>query len=361
MKLVKNILPEYSRQDRETSLRHSLAMLNSLGITNLVEANATEETFLAYLDVARAGDLTAHVNISIHAEISEGLDAVRDALALKRKFENMEPLAHDIAVNQVKLFLDGTVEEQTAAMLDNYKGKNHRGRPLADLETTKLVIAALDRAGVQIHIHAIGDRAVRMALDGFEHAQRTNGQRDSRHHIAHLNVVHRDDIARFAALDVSANFQALWATVDDPYVGEINRSVLATEPFDWQYPLGSIHRSGGKLVFGSDWPVSTADPFSAIQVAVTRRGPDREVREPWTPQHLIDVATAIEGYTRLGAWLTFREADCGSLEVGKFADLVTVDGDVFSTSKFQLMDTKVEQTIFRGRIVFEREKNAVSQ
>ncbi len=358
MKLVSDLLPEYSREDRASSLKNALAMLNAVGITNVVEARATQDHLLAYSDVAKEGDLTAHVSISIHAEISEGLDAVRNALETKSGFEAMGPLPADIACNQVKLFMDGTVEEQTAAMLDNYKGKTHRGRPLADSETTKLVIAALDRMGVQVHVHAIGDRAVRMALDGFEHAQTTNGQRDSRHHIAHLNVVGRDDIARFGNLGVTANFQALWATIDDPYVGEINRSLLEAEPFDWQYPIGSIHRSGGRLAFGSDWPVSTADPFPAIQVAVTRRGPDNEVREPWTPQHLIDVATAIDGYTRNGAWLTFREADCGTLEVGKLADLVVLDRNIWATPKHKLMETKVDQTFFRGRIVFDRKKDS---
>jgi predicted amidohydrolase YtcJ len=116
--------------------------------------------------------------------------------------------------------------------------------------------------------------------------------------------------------------------------------------------MGTVASTGARLAFGSDWPVSTMDPFDALQVAVTRRGPDSIVREPWTPQHLTDVQTVVEGYTRGGAYLTFRDKDCGTLTVGKLADLIILDRDIFQTSQFELYQTDVLMTMFKGKVVF---------
>ncbi|MCB9297354.1 MAG: amidohydrolase family protein [Lewinellaceae bacterium] len=159
---------------------------------------------------------------------------------------------------------------------------------------------------------------------------------------------------RFRELDVIANFQALWATLEDSYMTDLNYPFLGEERAEWQYPIGSVARSGGRLAFGSDWAVSTMDPFEAIQVAVTRRGPDSLAREPWTPQHLIDVQAAVEGYTKGGAYLTFREEEIGSLSPGKLADLVILDRDIFHCPKFEIYRTKVVATLFRGKVVYGR-------
>lgn len=356
MGLVEKLIPAYTHEERIAGLRLGIQLANSLGITNLVEANAKEEHIRAYLELAQKNELTAHINISISADISKGSKAVQQVLALNEQFKAEAPKIPgqkgDLTFDQIKLFMDGVVEGKTAAMLDDYHGDDHRGFPNAHPDTATAVITALDKAGLQLHVHAIGDRGIRLTLDAFEQARKQNGIRDGRHHIAHLHVIHPDDIPRFQELNVIANFQALWATLEDSYMTELNYPFLGKERVEWQYPIGSIARSGGRLAFGSDWDVSTMDPFDAIQVAVTRRGPDNLAREPWTPQHLIDVQTAVEGYTKGGAYLTFREKECGTLSVGKLANLIILDKDVFDCSKFEIFETKVLMTMFRGKVVY---------
>lgn len=356
MPLVEKLIPEYTHEELIAGLRKGLQLANSLGITNLVEASAREEHLRAYLELAQKGELTAHVNLSLFADISKGTEGVRQVLALNEKYKKEAPTIPgergDLAFDQVKLFMDGVVEGKTAAMLDNYHDDHHRGLPHAPPDTAVAVIAALDRAGQQIHVHAIGDRAIRITLDAFEQARKDNGIRDSRHHIAHLHVIHPDDIPRFGELEVMANFQALWATLEDSYMTDLNYPFLGDERVEWQYPIGAIARSGGRLVFGSDWDVSTMDPFDAMQVAVTRRGPDKVEREPWTPQHLVDVQTVVEGYAKGGAYLTFREEECGTLTPGKLADLIVLDRDVFQCQTFEIFETEVLMTMFRGKVVY---------
>lgn len=356
MALVEKLIPEYSQEELVDGLRKGLEVANSLGITNLVEASAREPYLKAYLELAEKQELTAHVNISIYGDISKGEEGVKKVLALNEKYSARLPdtsvLKPDLTFNQVKFFMDGVVEGKTAAMLTHYHGDTHGGFPNASLDSAIAAITALDRAGMQIHVHAIGDRGIRMTLDAFGQARKQNGARDRRHHIAHLHVVHPDDIPRFKELDVIANFQALWATLEDSYMTELNYPFLGEERVEWQYPIGSIARSGGRLAFGSDWDVSTMDPFDALQVAVTRRGPDSIAREPWTPQHLVDVQTVVDGYTRGGAYLTFRDKECGTLAVGKLADLIILDRNIFQSPRFELYQTKVLMTLFRGKVVY---------
>jgi predicted amidohydrolase YtcJ len=166
-------------------------------------------------------------------------------------------------------------------MLEPYSDDVHAGYLNALPDSVSAVVVALDSAGLQVHVHAIGDLGIRISLDAFEEASIKNGVRDSRHHITHLHVIHPDDLDRFKELGVIANFQALWATLEDSYMTELNYPFLGEERVEWQYPIGTLARTGARLAFSSDWPVSTMDPFDAAQVAVTRRGPDSIRRPPW--------------------------------------------------------------------------------
>ncbi len=355
MGLVGNLVPKPTPEERVAALKKGLQLANSLGITNLVEASAGPEYVEAYFELAKKGELTVHAAISIYGDISKGKAGAEEAIRLNEQYNarlaaNPSP---DLKFNQVKYFMDGVVEGTTAAMLSPYAHQHdNTGIANADPAETNEAVAALDKAGIQVHIHAIGDRGIRMTLDAYENARKQNGVRDSRHHIAHLHVIHPDDLPRFKALDVIANFQALWATLEDTYVTELNAPFLGPERVEWQYPIGTLAKTGAKLAFGSDWDVSTMDPFDAMQVAVTRRGPDSVEREPWTAQHLADVQTIVEGYTKGGAWLTFRENECGTLEAGKLADLIVLDRDIFTCSRFEIYHTVVEMTVFRGRVVW---------
>ncbi len=354
MDLVSRLLPEPSAADRKKALLNSLQLANSLGITNLVEASASPEFVETYLELSQEGLLTAHVSVSVYADVSQGEAGAKAAIAIINQYKQAARWKNDLRLDQVKLFMDGVVEGKTAAMLHPYADEHHKGIANATPEAAKACIAALDQAGIQIHVHGIGDRGIRITLDALEQARASNGIRDARHHIAHLHVIHPDDLPRFAELGVLANFQALWATLEDTYMTEMNFPFLGEERIAWQYPIGSVHRAGGTLVFGSDWDVSTMNPFDAMQVAVTRRGPDSIPREPWTPQHLVDVPTVVAGYTKGGAYLSFLENEVGTLEPGKLADLIVLDQHIFTIPKWQLYQTQVLMTLFRGKIVFKR-------
>ena len=351
MDLVRQHLPSYNEEDRKHALIKAIELANTYGITTLNEASAGLEYIHTYYELENEKKLNAHINISIYCDISKGINEAKRVIRLR---DSLVKIKSEINPNQVKLFMDGVVEGKTAAMLENYADDHHHGISNAPYDTALAVILALDKAGIQIHVHAIGDRGIRTTLDGFESSIKSNCKRPTRHHIAHLQVIHPDDIPRFKSLGIIANFQALWATWEDSYMTDLNRPFLGQERMEWQYPIGTLHRTGARIVYGSDWDVSTQNPFHAIQVAVNRRGPDSIKREPWTPQHLIGRYEVIKGYTVNGAYVTYREKETGSLEKGKWADLIVLDRDIFNTDRFDIYKTRVLKTFFKGKLVYEK-------
>jgi predicted amidohydrolase YtcJ len=350
--LVMRALPPATQVDKEVALKEFLREANSFGIVNLVDARADPADVSVYESLAAAGSLTARVTLAAYCDVSKGVAGVQTLIADIQKAHQKNK---EISLRQIKIYMDGTVEGKTAALLEPYFGREDSGIPTADQATVDAVIAEIDRQGFQIHVHAIGDRGVRMALNGFQRARQMNGARDARHQIAHLHIVHPNDLPRFKALHITANCQGCWADGDSDYVTKINRDLLGPVRSRWQYPIGTLHRIGTTLVFGSDWPVSSMDPLRAIQIAITRRQPDGKSRRAWTRQHLIDIHTAVTGFTRNGAWITFRENESGSLAPGKSADMVILDADPMRISKFKILSrATVRRTIFKGRVVFER-------
>ncbi len=205
-------------------------------------------------------------------------------------------------------------------------------------------MAALSEEGFQVHVHAIGDRAAREALDAFDAAARP----DLRHHVAHLQVVHPDDVPRFAPLGVAANIQALWACRDEQMV-DLTLPFLGEERATWQYPFGALHRAGARLVAGSDWPVSTPDPLAAIHTAVNRTtygeaGPAGN--DPFLPEQAISLETAFAAYTSGSSWVNHRD-DAGVLAPGAVADLVVLDRDPFAGSPEEIGATTVRLDLGR--------------
>ena len=212
----------------------------------------------------------------------------------------------------------------------------------------------LDHEGFQVHVHAIGDAAVRAALDAFEAARSANGvEHDAnRHHIAHIQVIHPDDVPRFAGLGVTANMQALWAA-HDPQMTELTIPFLGDERTRWQYPFGDLLRSGAHLAMGSDWPVSTPNPLEAIHVAVNRWLTDAEGedRRPFLPDQAIPLATALTAYTAGSARLNHLD-DTGVIAVGMAADLAVLDRDVFAHPAEEIAQAQVVATYVDGQQVF---------
>ncbi len=206
-----------------------------------------------------------------------------------------------------------------------------------------------------MHFHAIGDRAVREALDAIEAAVTANGRRDSRHHIAHLQVVHPEDVPRFRALGVAANMQSLWAALE-PQMVDLTLPFLGPPRDAWQYPWGDLQRAGTTLVSGSDWSVSTPNPLSAIHVAVNRRsapGYAEGEYEAFLPEQRLDLGSALAAYTAGSAWVN-RQDEAGSIAVGRLADVVVLDRDPFAAPAEEIGLTTVEATYVGGRQVYAR-------
>jgi predicted amidohydrolase YtcJ len=216
-------------------------------------------------------------------------------------------------------------------------------------EFLKEAVSALDAEGFQVHFHAIGDAAITQCLDAVAAAIEANGNSHRRHHIAHLQEIHPNDLARFRELDVIANFQPLWAYADS-YVTDLTIPFIGEERANWMYTIRSVVNAGGMIAFGSDWSVSTANPFPQIETAVTRTDADGD-DEPFMPQETIDLPTALAAFTINSAYVNGIEKESGSIEVGKLADLIVLDRNLFSIPAKQISETKVLLTLLGGRPV----------
>ena len=220
---------------------------------------------------------------------------------------------------------------------------------MVEPEQLKTAVTALDAEGFQVHFHAIGDAAITQSLDAVEAAIDANGNAHRRHHISHLQLIHPSDVPRFRELDVIANFQPLWAYADE-YVTELNIPFIGEERAAWMYPIRSVVNAGGMIAFGSDWFVSTANPFPQIETAVTRTDAEGD-DEPFLPHEAIDLATALAAFTINSAYVNGIEEVTGSISVGKLADLIVLDRNVFAIPPKQLSETKVLLTLFGGDAV----------
>jgi hypothetical protein len=261
------------------------------------------------------------------------------------------------AATSVKFFLDGVMENFTASMLEPYgDGRggttdNHGLRPI-DPAVLAEAITRLDALGFQAHFHAIGDRAVRDALDAVETARRANGPSDTRPHIAHIQVIDPGDLPRFKGLGVAATAQAYWACHEDqmddltiPFIGDRWRL---------QYPFRSLRAAGALLAMGSDWSVSTPNPLLQIELAVERVWDGhRGGREPFLPDERIELVDALAAFTAGSAWVNHLDAETGSIEVGKAGDLAMLDRDLFDRSAGAIGEARVVATFVDGEPVYE--------
>ena len=345
--LVERLLPARTPEEVRAGLVRALAMANELGITTVHEANAGPELLQAYATLDSAGRLGTRVVAAMQIDPKAGTAQVDSLRAWRGRY----PGTRYFAPRAAKIFADGVIEAKTAALLAPYQGSEERGEPNLSPAAMDTLVAALDAAGFQVHIHAIGDRAVRMSLDAFEFARRHNGPRDARPMIAHLELIDPADIPRFASLGVISSFQPLWAFADS-YITGLTEPVLGPERSRWLYPIGSVVKAGGRLAAGSDWSVSSMNPFEAIQVAVTRRAPDSPPGPAWIPEERVDLPTMLRAYTSGGAYAAGEEASNGTLEVGKAADLIVLDRNLYRIPVTQVHSAQVLLTLVDGRTVW---------
>jgi predicted amidohydrolase YtcJ len=251
----------------------------------------------------------------------------------------------------VKIMQDGVMENYTAALLEPYLiPSKSRGIPMVDPEKLKTAVTQLDAAGFQVHFHAIGDAAIRQSLDADEAARKSNGDLGHRHHISHLQLIDAADIPRFRELGVVANFQPLWAYADE-YITELTIPFLGPERSAHMYPIGSVQKSGATVAFGSDWSVSSPNPFEEMETAVTRLGALGETTEPFLPEEAITLPEAIAAFTINAAYTNRLDKDTGSIEAGKSADLVVLDRNLFEIPASEMSDVKALVTLFEGKPV----------
>ncbi|NLJ53661.1 MAG: amidohydrolase [Intrasporangiaceae bacterium] len=366
MTLVNRLLPETSAEEMGEALRLGQAYLHSFGVTGWQDAivgayGDAGDPAAAYLAAAQDGSLTGRVVGALWWDRGAGLEQL-DGLRERR-----ERFSHGrFQASAIKIMQDGVAENFTAAMTEPYcDGHGHptdnSGISFVEPGLLNEAVTVLDADGFQVHFHAIGDRAVRECLDAVAAARDAHGLNDLRHHIAHLQVVHPEDVPRFRSLGVAANLQMLWATLE-PQMVELTLPFLGERRASWQYPFGDLLRSGAALVAGSDWSVSTPNPWAAIHVAVNRSIPPGEVEPgeladlnfaPFLPEQAIDLGTALTAYTCGSAWVNHLD-DCGQVREGALADLVVLDRDPFAGPVADIGLTQVDRTYVGGRLVHER-------
>ncbi|WP_328420180.1 amidohydrolase [Streptomyces sp. NBC_00443] len=359
MQLVGRLTPSATAADRVAALLHAQRHLHALGITAWQDALVGEflgmdDPSQAYLTAARDGSLTARVVGALWWDRERGAEQIPELV------ERRAALSHGrFRAGSVKLMLDGVAETGTAALLEPYLDKcgcatANRGTSFIDAGQLPKYVTELDALGFQCHFHALGDRAVRDALDAIETARGANGPSDTRPHLAHLQVVQPTDVPRFARLGATANIQPLWAA-HEPQMDELTIPFLGPERAAWQYPFGALLRSGARLAAGSDWPVSSPDPLQGIHVAVNRITPEVTPGSGDTPVFLpgerIGLAEALSAYTAGSAYVNHLD-DTGEVRAGALADLVVLDRDPFDGAAGEIAETRVAVTYVGGARVY---------
>jgi predicted amidohydrolase YtcJ len=344
-------VPRPDRREWEDAILTGQQQLHSLGITGWQDAWVTPDTLAAYRSLASSGRLTGRVVGALWWDRHRGLEQITEF-----QTQREQGAAGSFHPTTVKIMVDGVLENQTGALLEPYcdgcggHADNH-GLTYVEPELLDAAVTTLDRLGFQVHLHAIGDRAVRIALDAVAAARAVNGGNDNRHHIAHLQVVQPEDIPRFRALGVTANCQTYWAQ-SEPQMDELTIPFLGRDRADLQYPFADLHRAGASLAMGSDWGVTTANPLQQIEVATRRIDPENRDNAPFLPEQTLSLAVAVGAFTAGSAYVNHDDA-AGRIEVGRRADLTVLDHNLFDPAAGYPADAQVLYTIATGRIVYQ--------
>ena len=347
MNLVRDLMPRATQDEWEAGILRAQAAYHALGITAWQDARIDGPvTLAAYRAVAERGELTMRVEGNLLWDRTRGDEQIDDLVELRANGS-----LGRLRIRGAKIFADGVLENFTGALLEPYVGTDNYGISMLDADELERVVVLLDSHDFQVHMHTIGDRAVRDALDALESAERANGRRDTRHHLAHLQLIHPDDLPRFAELGVIGNVSPYWACRSG-YVEELTEPFIGPERSARMYPFGSLLRAGARLAFGSDWTVSTADPLPQLEVAVTRVSPDTRGLEPLLPEEGIDLPTALATFTHGSAYVNFLEGETGTLEASKLADLVVLDRDILDPGSGPIGDARVLLTLVEGEAVY---------
>jgi predicted amidohydrolase YtcJ len=347
--LVARLLPPTPPQVWEEAIRIAQAHLHSLGVTSWMDAWVEPEVLAAYRALAERGELTSRVVAAQWWDRSLGAEQV-EAMIDRRATAAIGRLRAD----RVKIMQDGVPENFTAGVLEPYVDTPVGGHGFSFNEPERLeaAVVRLDADGFAVHVHAIGDRAIREALDAFDRARAVNGVRDARHQMTHLQLLDPNDVPRMRGLDVVAVVQAYWASADEQMT-ELTIPFIGPERAARQYAFRTLLDGGVRLAFSSDWSISTADPLKQIEVAVRRIDPSERDAEPFLPEERIELEEAIAAATLGSAFALGHEDRTGSLEPGKLADLIVLDRDPLDPDLAGPAEARVQMTMVGGEIVHE--------
>jgi predicted amidohydrolase YtcJ len=350
--LVAALVPPTSHAQRVAGLLEGQRHLHSLGISGWQDAMVEPDDLAAYRDAHASGGLTARVRLALLWDSKRGLEQVDD-LVESRDAAGREGLQ----AGSVKLFVDGIIENTTAVLVEPYlaadgAATDNRGLPMIEPELLRAAVVELDRRGFQCHFHAIGDGGVRLALDAVEAARAANGESGHRHHIAHIELIHPDDIGRFASVGAAANMQPFWA-MHEAQMRDLRIPVLGSERARWQFPFRSLLDAGARLAAGSDWPVTTPNPLLEMEVAITRTDTDNRSGEALFPVERLTLDEALTAFTIGSAYVNHLDAEVGSIEAGKRADVAVLDRDIRSPDAGPLGEARVVATLVDGAFVWD--------
>jgi predicted amidohydrolase YtcJ len=265
--------------------------------------------------------------------------------ALKERFSSP-----DLKAGAIKIMLDGVIESRTAAMLEPYEGSNESGTPAWSEPFYREMVEKADASGLQVYTHAIGDRAVRMALDAYEQALRVNGNKNARWRIEHIETISPADIPRFARIGVLASMQPIHA---DPGSSAVWSRQIGPARLPWSFAWKSLLDAGARLVFSSDWPACIdVNPIRGLHVAVNRQTPEGKPEGGWVPRQKVTLEQALRAYTAGGAYASFEESSKGMLKAGMLGDAVVFQQDLFAIPPSRIHEVKVAMTVVNGRVVY---------
>lgn len=348
--LMLDVAPPSDPEALVTAVVKACEVANSNGITWMQDAWVEVDGHIPFVTALERNELTVRTNLAFRADPDFWQQRSDDFVRMRTEIESLNR-ADMLTAKTVKFFVDGVIEGSTAEVIEPYEGTHDHGLPNWSREDLLKAVAHFDALGFQIHLHAIGDMAIRHALDAIENAQHVNPAWDRRSTITHVQLVHPDDIARFAELGVIANFQAHWAQ-EDPLMIDLTAPKLGPARTRLQYPIGNILRSGAQLSFGSDWPVSPNNFVETMLVAVTRQTKDGLPAEGWVPEQRIDLQQSLEIATSGSSYQAFTESYRGKIEIGMDADLVILDRDIETVEPLVAREAKAVATYLAGKKVF---------
>ncbi len=350
MDLISKLAPERTLQDELDAIAWASDQYLAAGVTSAMDAWVEDGMTEIYNEAAKTGHLKVDMNLTFLAQPEKWRSRVNYYNEMRALVEAL-PVEAGLTAKSVKFIGDGALSAGTAAILEPYLD-DPTSKGLLIWSDAEMIEAAttFDTQGLQLHIHAIGDAAVRQALNAIEAVIANNPSWDRRPVITHAQLIDPVDLPRFAALGVIANFQPLW-TYLDPMNKELILPRIGETRNNQQYQLRKVIDSGAQISFGSDWPITDFTPLAALAVPVHRQSPDRQPPQGWSIEQAITIEESMHFYTAAVAKQLFREADCGTLEVGKVADFIILDRNPIETTPHIVRNIKVLATYKGGKLV----------